>query len=48
MLIFFIIVAILIMIGITLLFMLSTKKAYSIEHTIDPIPTEHKDPSDLK
>jgi len=48
MLIFFIIVAILIMIGITLLFMLSTKKAYSIEHKIDPIPTENKDYSDTK
>jgi len=47
MLIFIIIVGILIMIGVTLLFMLSTKKAYSIEHTIDPKPTENKDQSDL-
>lgn len=47
MLIFVIIVAILIMIGITMLFMLSTKKAYSIEHTIDPIPTVKKEHSGL-
>ena len=47
MLIFIIIVGVIIMIGITLLFMISTKKAYSIEHTIDPIPTEKKDLSEL-
>jgi len=48
MLIFLIIVGVLIMIGITLLFMLSTKKAYSIEHTIDPVPSEKKDQSDFQ
>jgi len=36
------------MIGITLLFMLSTKKAYSFEHKIDPLPTEKNDQSDLQ
>ena len=43
---FLIIIAIIVMIGITLMFILSTKKAYSIEHKIDPLPknpTEHKD-----
>lgn len=43
-----IIVAVIIIFGVTLLFMLSTKKAYSFEHTIDPIPTENNDKSETK
>lgn len=44
---FLIIIAIIVMIGITLMFMFSTKKAYSIEHKIDPLPKETKDPKEM-
>ncbi len=40
---FLIIVAIIVMIGITLMFIFSTKKAYTIEHKIDPLPKDSKD-----
>lgn len=39
MLLFMIIISIVMVIGITMLFLLATKKAYTIEHKIDPIPT---------
>lgn len=32
------VVAIIVVIGITLIFFLSTKKAYSHKHVIDPVP----------
>lgn len=44
---FLIIVAIIVMIGITLMFIFSTKKAYSIEHKIDPLLKETNDPKDF-
>jgi hypothetical protein len=37
-------VAILCMIGLTFIFLLTTRKAYSHQHTIDPVP--HKPNSD--
>jgi uncharacterized protein involved in exopolysaccharide biosynthesis len=43
---FLIIVAFIIMIGITLMFMFSTKKAYTIEHKIDPLPKETSNSKD--
>lgn len=42
------VVAFIIMIGITALFLLATKKAYNFEHKIDPHPTNKKDSGDLK
>ena len=35
-----IIVAIIVMFGITFMFIVSTKKAYSLEHKIDPLPKQ--------
>ena len=43
---FLIIVAFIIMIGITFMFIVSTKKAYTIEHKIDPLPKETNDRND--
>lgn len=41
-----ILVAIIVMIGITFMFIVSTKKAYTIEHKIDPLPKETNDRND--
>lgn len=41
-----IIVSIVMVIGITMMFLLATKKAYKIEHKIDPVPTESAGKSD--
>ena len=39
-------VAIIVMIGITFMFNVKTKKAYTIEHKIDPLPKETNDRND--
>lgn len=41
------VVAFIIMIGITALFLLATKKAYNFEHKIDP-PSVNKNSGDVK
>ena len=42
------IAAVFVVVGITLIFLFATKKAYSIEHKVDPVPLENKEPSDFK
>ena len=39
-------VAIIVMFGITFMFIISTKKAYSLEHKIDPLPKQTSDEQD--
>ena len=41
-----IVVAFIVMIGITFMFIISTKKAYTIEHKIDALPKETNDQND--
>ncbi|MCZ8536374.1 YtzI protein [Paenisporosarcina quisquiliarum] len=40
MLLFMVIISVVMVIGITMMFLLATKKAYKIEHKIDPVPTQ--------